>query len=272
MNDRSLIRMEKRATNHIGLFFVFLLTAIGLGVGGYLLYKNKDNLELTLPWEKIDYDDEEMEPIIDDKEDNTSGGKLFLPEINPETNIIPGNDYMIGLYVSKMTATEKGYEVTFELKYDKNAKLPEESLKTGDIKLKCSKILVDKYEVTPKFELTYNKDTKNVDSTTVTIPIMELQNLEIQSFNNLYLFVKLDWEDPFEGKKTQQLDGLITAYQDFNVNNTKKIVKSYSSLNKVRISYYKKIEAEDATYLYFQAENNHQIDTQEIQLKKCILQ
>ena len=109
MNDRSLIRMEKRATNHVGLFFVLLLTAIGLGLGGYLLYTNKDNLDLILPWDKQEYDEEEHEPIIDDKEDNTSGGKLFLPEINPETNIIAGNEFQMGLYLKKIKANEKGY-------------------------------------------------------------------------------------------------------------------------------------------------------------------
>jgi rRNA maturation RNase YbeY len=107
--------MEKRATNHIGLFFVFLLTAIGLGVGGYLLYKNKDNLELTLPWEKIDYDDEEMEPIIDDKEDNTSGGKLFLPEINPETNAVQLGDVVISLETAVKQAQNYGHSLEREI-------------------------------------------------------------------------------------------------------------------------------------------------------------
>lgn len=280
MNDRSLIRMEKRATNHFGLFIVFLLTAIGLGVGGYLLYKNKDNIDFILPWDKIEYDEEEREPIIDDKKDNTSGGKLYLPEINPDTNIIAGNDYKLGLYITKIKATEKGYEITFQFSQDKSIKdtydIPEET-----IHLTCDKILVDEYEVSPKFELQFNKNSFQQDQTTITIPIEELENLEIVTFNSLYFFIELRKEnislDTIDDEEEQEedeiipIEGFITAYQDLNVTNVKKIKKSYTVQNNLRISYYKKIEAEDATYLYFQVDNTNQIDNQEVELKKLVV-
>lgn len=274
MNDRSLIRMEKRATNHVGLFFVLLLTAIGLGVGGYLLYKNKDNLDLILPWEKQEHDEEEHEPIIDDKEDNTSNGKLFLPEINPDTNIISGNEFKLGLYIKKIKATEKGYVIDFEYKNDANVEPNVEYIKDGTIKLKCTKILIDEFEVSPTFELEFNNKNKTSDKTTITIPIEELENLEVVTFNSLYFFVTMEREDVENIEEEDEIfdvEGMILAYQDLNISNVKKIEKSYTVQNKVRISYYKKIEAEDATYLYFQTENSHQEYTQEIQLKKLLV-
>jgi len=61
------------------------------------------------------------------------------------------------------------------------------------------------------------------------------------------------------------------AYQGLDISNVKEIEKSFTVQNKLRISYYKKIEAEDATYLYFQIDNSNQIDTQEVQLKKLVV-
>lgn len=275
MNDRSLIRMEKKATNHVGLFFVLLLTATGLVLGGYLLYENKDNIDFILPWEKEEYDEQEHDPIIDDKEDNTSNGKLYLPEINSSVNIIAGNELKLGLYITKIKATEKGYQIEFELKNDPSAESDIAYLKDGTIKLKCKKILVDDFEVSPTFELEFNKDSKTSDKKTITIPIEELENLEMVTFNSLFLFMTMEREPleyiEDEEEETLELEGMILAYQDLNVSNAKNIKKSFSVQNKVRISYYKKIEAEDATYLYFQIDNTNQIDNHEIQLKKLVI-
>ena len=273
MNNRSLIRMEKKATNHVGLFFVLLLTATGLVLGGYLLYENKDNIDFILPWEKEEYDEQEHEPIIDDKEDNTSNGKLFLPEINPDTNIIQGNEFQMGLYLKKIKANEKGYELTFT--YSKDATLTEQSDTYSEektINLNCKKILVDGYEVSTNFKLEYDRENKTNDTITVTIPIAELENLEIVTFKSLSFFISMErtWIENVETDKTE-VEGILMAYQDLNISNVKKIKKSFNVQNKVRISYYKKIEAEDATYLYFQIDNANQMDSHEIQLKNLVI-
>ena len=276
MNDRSLIRMEKRATNHVGLFFVFLLTFVGLGVGGYLLYKNKDNISFVLPWEKEEYEEKKDEPIIDDNKDNTSNGKLYLPEVNPDTNIIAGNSYFLGLYLKKLTATPKGYNLTLEYTKDSTTDLNQVTFIEGPIILTCDKILLDEYEISPTFKLEFERDVKMSDQVTITIPIEELENLEMVSFNSIYFFITLETNIPNhvpenpEDKYTN-IEGMLMAYQDVDVTNYKQIEKSFSVQNKVRISYYKKIEAEDATYLYFQIDNAHQQDSQIIQLKKLII-
>lgn len=271
MNEKKLIRMEKRATNKIGLFFVFFLTIIGLCVGGYFLYKNIDYLDFSLSLENENEKKEESD--TDKDENNTSEGKLHLPEIDSETNIIAANDFDLGLYISQIKATPKGYVITFAYKKDPNTTSPLEYMQEGSIILNCEKILIDEYEVSPNFQLEFNKNIKTYDEITITIPISELNNLGITSFEKLTFFITMTNvnEGYFGEPEENKIKGSIIAYQDDVITNVKKIKKSYGVQNEVRISYYEKIEADDATYLYFLIENNNKVDNHEIEIKKLAI-
>ena len=51
--NKNVVRFEKKATNHVGLFFFFIFAVESFGGGGFLLYKYRDQIDwnFTLPWE-----------------------------------------------------------------------------------------------------------------------------------------------------------------------------------------------------------------------------
>ena len=75
MNDRSLVRMEKRAANKGGLFLIILIALVGLGVGGYFIYQNKD--EINWPWQEKEEEKEDEENPISN-ENNSSNQQIFM--------------------------------------------------------------------------------------------------------------------------------------------------------------------------------------------------
>ena len=264
MNDQSLIRMEKRAANKGGILLIILIALIGLGVGGYILYRNFDNI--NWPWEeKQEEKDEEKEETGDSN--NSSGGKLHLPEISPTVNVIQIKGQAGNLYITKLIATSKGYELDFKLELGDLEELDQQDLEKFEVE--CEKILVDDFEISPKFELEITPYSKTA-TTKVIIPMSELENLEIKSFRALTFFLTL--KSTIDGSTRDTItESRMTAYQSVYVDNTKKIKASFNTLDSVRIQYYKKIEAEDATYLYYIVENNNKVTNHKIEIKKLVI-
>lgn len=266
MNDRNLVRMEKRAANKGGLFLILLIALIGLGVGGYFIYENKD--EIHWPWQKVEEKDEEDEnPIADDN--NSSGGKLHLPEISPEVDILQLRVQPATLHVTKLKATSKGYELEFTLQLTSNKDLYNEDSFTS-YEVDCTKILVDDYEVTPTFNVKITKD-KTKATANVIIPMSELENLEMYSFRALRFFFTITRTERDTTLKPVNTESRVTAYQDVFVDNTKDTMITFNAQDSVKISYYKKIEAEDATYLYYVVENNNKVNSHKIEIKKLVI-
>lgn len=266
MNDRSLVRMEKRAANKGGLFLIILIALVGLGVGGYFIYQNKD--EINWPWqEKEEKKEDEENPISN--ENNSSNGKLHLPEISPEIDILKLRIKPADLYVTKLKATSKGYELELTLKLSPNKDLyNEDSFESYEVD--CTKILIDDYEVSPTFKLKITQ-AKPTDSTSITIPMSELENLEMYSFRALSFFFTTTRTESGTTLKPEYSESRVTAYQDIFVDNTKDTMLTFNAQDSVKISYYKKIEAEDATYLYYVVENNNKVHSHKIEIKKLVI-
>lgn len=262
MNNKGIVRMEKRAANKGGIFLVILIALIGLGVGGYFLYQNKD--EINWPWEK----EEEVVEEKEEEEDNTSDGKLHLPEISPEIDLIQLRYEPAKMHITKLTATAKGYELDIELviQPDENGKYDKAPNKYV---VNCTKILIDDYEVSSTFTVEATKSQLK-SKTSVIIPMNELENLEIYSFRALTFFLDVQATYDFP-EKIKKAESRVTAYQDIFVNNVKEPEASFTAQDSVRISYYKKIEAEDATYLYYIVENNNRTTSHKIELKKLVI-
>ena len=267
MNDNSLVRMEKRAANKGGLFLIILIALIGLGAGGYFLYENKD--EINWPWQDNDKkdDDEDANPIGENN--NTSNGKLNLPEISPEVDILQLRNEPATLHITKMKATPKGYELELQLKLKND--LDESILRElGSYNVDCTKVLIDDYEVTPTFDLKITP-TEKIDKTNITIPMSELENLEMNSFRALRFFFTINRTYKFGNDKKYFAESRVTAYQDVFVDNTKEPISTFPAVDSVKLSYYKKIEAEDATYLYYLVQNNNKVNSHRIEIKKLVV-
>lgn len=262
MNNKNIIRMEKRATNKVGIFFVLLLSIIGFGVGGYFVYKNRESIDFTMPWDK---DEEEQNPDIPEpskKEENTSDGKLHLPEISPDVNLLSGEEHA-SITIHNLKATEKGYE--FDVKLTRLTPLYVNPYIAGTVTIKGTKILLDKYEVSPTFNLSVNYTNKEKQAH-IIIPMTELQKLDMVSFSALYMFVNIDIEGEQNYKKDRLL--YVDAYQDIPISNEKELKDSFVQTDGVKISYYKKIEDNDDTYLYFFVDNKNKEYSHNIELKK----
>lgn len=267
MNNKSVIRMEKRATNKIGLFFLLLISIIGFAVGGYLLYQNRDNIDFTLPWNKKEEDKNENEdkPKPEKNENNTSGGKLYLPEISPETNLLRQEKTTAKLNITSLKATKDGY--VLELK------LTNIDFK-GTIKIDCEKILIDEYELTPTFNMEISPESEQEITKTVTLPIAELENLEINNFRSLSFFINalyIEPRDTEEDTKPIKSKVVVNAFQDKFVDNTKEPLTTFNAQDSVKISYYKMLDVEDSTYLYFLVDNNNKENNHKIEIKKLLV-
>ena len=267
MNNRSVIRMEKRATNKVGLFFLLLISIIGFAVGGYLLYQNRDSIDFTMPWNKKEEEivEKEDKPKPEKNENNTSGGKLYLPEINPETNLLRQDKITSKLNITSLKATKEGY--VLELK------LTNIDFK-GTIKIDCEKILIDDYELTPTFHMELSTETEQEITQTVTLPITELENLEISNFRSLSFFINALYigdRDTEENTKPIKSKVVVTAFQDKFVDNTKETLTTFNVQDGVKISYYKMLDVEDATYLYFLVDNNNKENNHKIEIQKLLV-
>ena len=234
MNNKNIIRMEKRATNKVGIFFVILLSIIGFGIGGYFIYKNRDSIDFTMPWDKDEEEPDSNIPEPSKDEDNTSNGKLHLPEISPDVNLL-GVEEHASITIHNLKATEKGYE--FDVKLTRLTPAFVNPYISGQVTIKCEKILLDKYEVSPSFTLTVNYIDKE-KTTHVVIPMTELQTLDMVSFSAFYMFVNINIEGEDNYKKDRLL--YVDAYQDVFISNEKDLKDSFIQTDGVKISYYKK--------------------------------
>lgn len=127
----------------------------------------------------------------------------------------------------------------------------------------CDKIAIDKYETTASFHITLSPYAN--ETMTIKIPIEELNNVEINDFNKLTFFLNIT-----ENGKTQTLTRDVRMTQRVEIDNNKKGLLKIDEKNKVLLSYYKKIEDEENTYLYFEVENNSKTN-HIVKLKKLIL-
>ena len=104
----------------------------------------------------------------------------------------------------------------------------------------------------------------------IIIPITELENLEIRNFRNLSFFMNLKYRAKFSNAEGQGIYS-TAMIQDVYVDNNKEELASFAPQENVRISYHKKIDAENATYLYFIVNNTNNKYDFDIELNKLII-
>ena len=243
--NNNMVRMEKKSSNKVGLILLMIIFLLAFGYGGYYLWKNWDNInwEFSLPWQEKETDSSGRK-IVDGNGQSTSnvGGsstssKLLLPTMS-EQKYERGGKYEI--YVTNLQADDKGYTFDVEL------------FSIDDTyTLNCEKVLIDGFDTSTSFKIDSPMGVRKLE--TERINKTELDALDITSFNELTLYMNV-----VSAKgETIQLNEVIHVTQPIEANNTRKGLISIDDRNNVSISYYRTVEDNENTYIYFDFKNTN---------------
>lgn len=253
--NRNVVRFEKKATNHVGLFFVFLFTIIAAVGGGYLLYKYRDKIDwnFTLPWES----NEEGENGKGSSSKKTNK-ELVIPQFKKNSSIAKGKSVF---ELTKIEADDKGFII--------HATFKTTSLEaTFDV----SQVVIDGYHTTTTFKVTDtykvgDPTTKEATSVKFRISQTDLDKYNLTSFKNIVFHYTL-----YENETTY--NNCITALSLENYVETSDGLQGLSDVGdneRVYIKYYKTEKYSDETYIYFFVDNkNTKFDT-ELKIKKLMI-
>lgn len=259
--DEEMVHFEKRAVNQKGLLVILLIAIAIFGVGGYLLYKNRDKFDWTLPWEK----EEEQYEVLGDKtgtnstieKNPNSNVKLIAPTLSSE--IFNRNN--TNLSFRDLKADDKGYTftvdfVTFE----------------GTVTLNIEKILIDGHDTSATLTISDTKDVggkREQQATSATIQILktELDALNIICFKKMTVFYRLTGDQ--DGKILNRAD--VNAFSGMDFNNITKGLIEMSTGNNISVRYYRTLTDKDYTYIYFDFLSQERIKSKTIKIKKLLI-
>lgn len=251
----NIAQMEKKATNKFGLFLVFLAFIAIFGGGGFLLYKfrNQIDWELKLPWNNNEVDEETG------KKGNSSTGKknnsdLIVPRIN-NGNFSEGST---SFSIVDITADDRGYEFTVELKTDATWAT-----------ITIEGILLDGYYTEATLELSDEADIGEQKAARKKFRInqTDLDKLNVNGFTRMNIFYVL--EEP--QKKYNLKMKVLTFVSEYTIVNGNKGLIKVDDKGQLLIEYYKTTKADNATYIYFEAKNGDLISNREILIKKLMI-
>ncbi len=256
------MKVEKRASNKIGLVILLIVVLAGIGCGGYFLFKHKDKLDidwdLSLPWKK----DEE------DKEDNDNEEKKSTKQKTNEVTTFKGpsnvtEEYFSNFYqcigkFEEVKENDKEFIVTFSITghgsmYDNYCEIDMYKYAVDDYFIPGStKIVVEPGE-TKKGEIKMLKS--------------DLEAQELSGINKLTVFmnVKTDKEGEAEQVKIE------TAFSNERSVKNEKVGIKIDDLNNTMIQYYKTTTDETNTYLYFIITNQSEVDLADIKVRRLLV-
>ena len=235
---KSIVRMEKNAVNKLGLFLIILIAIAFFGGGGYLLYKNRNNLDFSFPWEKSNNNKET-------KEEEEKRKKIALERqkvvVEQKTDFVVVNINIRILSVSYSVMDGYVFKIQF---YNPTSQ---------DRELDIKYLVMDGYQidVSDKIELK-GSEAKLYD---LKIPVEELDKYGFETFQKMTIYfdtVIYGQKGEKEGTKT------ITITNDEYTNNTQLPSKKNNMGKgaKLTIDYYKTEETEETTDIYFLLTND----------------
>lgn len=192
---------------------------------------------------------EEESKITETKVEQIEG--LYVPKIS---NGIILDRETIKISLNNVEVSSKGYILHIEIKANNN-------LPPGQVE--CYRILIDDYDITGKFKIDINPGESKQEK--ITLKKTELEHLGINNFLKLTFYIKL-----YGGEEIIKAQGITNMQIQIPVNNEKKGLTEIYDKNNIKLSYYKKIEDEDYTYLYFKT-NNTSNDVYNISLNKLTI-
>lgn len=260
----NVVRMEKYAANKKGLILLISIVILVLGIGGYFLYKNKNNInfEFTLPWKDNEKQNEE------NKENDND-------EKNDESDESSESEFAKFTILDKTIYDKEGIKLNFsdfqkgKEEYTFDITLTSYNSKSGTIS--CDKILVDGYDTSSSFVFNkINTETEDpyISTYKVSIKKSDLLSSFITEFNYIKFFLKIEYEG--ERPINTQTD----IYTDINImlnNESRKIKKKIAEKDNVVISYWDKKENNDYHYYYLLLMGNRGIVDYNIIVKKLLI-
>lgn len=252
--NNDIVRMEKKATNKVGLFFLMIAILLAGGAGTFYLYKHHDEFDwnIKIPWKEDKKSDEKDNPSKkEESSKDNNNSKLIVPTLKENIFNVGEHDTF---EITDVKATDKGYVFTYKISANSS----------NEVKFICEKILIDGFDTSAKFEITVSNDS--YQNGTFTIVQTELDTLNINSFQQLELFIK---KTPSKESKPVYLK--LIAFNNIKIDNTIKGLVKIDEKNSTIISYYQKIEDKDYTYLYFDIKNQDEKASEQISVKKLII-
>lgn len=253
--NKNVVRFEKKATNHVGLFFVFIFAVAIFGGGGFLLYKYRDQIDwnFTLPWES-GKDGENGK----DSSGKKSKKELVVPEFQRTKSIIKGKSTF---EIIKIETDEKGFVIHANFKTTS----PQA---TFDV----NQVVIDGYHTTTTFKVkdTFSgNDPAAREGTNVKFRIYQtdLDKYNLTSFKNLVFHYTLYEND-------QTYNNCITQISFTNYVKTSEGLKGLAEVGdneRVFIKYYKTDKFLNETYIYFFVDNKNTKFNTELKIKKLMI-
>ena len=150
MNENKVLRIEKRASNKVGLFILAIILLAGVGFGVYYYLTNKDyiSFDFSVPWKKKEKKDE----VIKDAEGLRSNPEEKINREKTEFNIGSTiyTEELFNLTLLSVTYNEESY----------NFKITATNTSPHTISLNIKDILVNGYSTRTSLESRMNPEDK----------------------------------------------------------------------------------------------------------------
>ena len=243
-SEDNFMHLEKRATNKVGLIILFLVVVGLLGVGGYFVYQNKDNIsfDFTMPWQKKDEEKKDDKTTTTKTDDKTiikrQNVKISSKQIYNRNNLTIDPD--------SITYDEKdGYIVKLKAFYSS----------ANNLSISISHITVDGYQLENSADNI--SLVGNVSSNiSVNIPVSFLDLYSLEEFSQVVLY----------GKVNQNSQNTTTNNDIKFVVNTDKTTENTTSLanlepintnSDVKIYYYQIVSSKNENKIQILIDNQN---------------
>lgn len=243
-SEDNFMHLEKRATNKVGLIILFLVVVGLLGVGGYFVYQNKDNIsfDFTMPWQKKDEEKKDDKTTTTKADDKTiikrQNVKISSKQIYNRNNLTIDPD--------SITYDEKdGYIVKLKAFYSS----------ANNLSISISHITVDGYQLENSADNI--SLVGNVSSNiSVNIPVSFLDLYSLEEFSQVVLY----------GKVNQNSQNTTTNNDIKFVVNTDKTTENTTSLanlepintnSDVKIYYYQIVSSKNENKIQILIDNQN---------------
>ena len=242
-SEDNFMRLEKKATNKVGLIILFIIVIGLLGVGGYFVYQNKDNIsfDFTMPWQKKD------EEKKDDKTTTTkTDAKTIIKRQNVKISskqIYKRNDLTID--PDSITYDEKdGYTVKLKALYSS----------ANNLSISISHITVDGYQLENSADnISLVGNVSN--NVTVNIPVSFLDLYNLEEFSQVVLYGKVNQNS----QNTTNNDIKFVINTDKTTENTTSLanLEPINTNSDVKIYYYQIISSKDENKIQILIDNQN---------------
>lgn len=213
-----------------------------------------DNAKIDLPWVNNKEEKNKTQTSSKDEMD------LIIPSLPKDLNTLEILDAVVEF--TKVTADKNGYLITVEL-----------TSHSEYTTLEVKEVVLDGFYLTTKFALSDRIDydengwAKSEQDPTIyemRIKQTELDELGIIGFNEIKLFFDIENEE----EKMLDSNFSVIAINDLNIVNERKGLIQFDTKNEITTSYYKTVDAEDATYIYFDFYNKNKDRDMQIYVKQ----